>query len=188
MPYEPIAKNSALEIDKGSRLKDRGEGIWTVSSSFSGSTSVKVTLILLDPSVKNYFYNKHVQRRGESSKFVMDLRNPRRTGGDYAYSMEQVGDKVLSANTNKSTTIRLDRIDLSHMIFKMAEALVKVHSKIPLNVYTEHMTDVDFLIGDAVSSVDGAKQVFHSDVAIGGEKTADSGTAMTFNISHCVRA
>ena len=188
MPYEPITKNTDLEIGKGSRLKDRGEGTWTVSSSFSGSTPVKITLILLDPAKGNFFYNKHVQRRGESAKFVMDLRNPKKSGGDYGFAMDQVGTSVISKNTNKSTTIRLDRIDQSHMIFKIAEALYKVHSTIALDTYTEHMTDVDFVSGDAVISLDGAKQVFHSDVAIGGEKTADSDTAMTFNISHCVQA
>lgn len=188
MPYEPIHKNAEMEIAKGSRLKDRGEGTWTVSSSFSGSTSVKVTLILLDPANGNFFYNKHVLRRGESAAFVMDLRNPKKSGGDYDYSMYQIGGSVLSKNTNQSTTIRLDRIDLSHMIFKMAEALFKVHKSIPLNTYTAHMTDVDFLIGDAVISVKGGKQSFHSDVSIGGEKTADAGTEMTFNVSHCVRA
>ena len=185
MPYEPIQKNSNLEIDKGSRLKDRGEGTWTVSSTFSGSTPVKVTITLLDPSKGNFFYNKHVQRRGETAQFVMDMRNPKRTGGDYGYSIDQVGSSVVSKNINKSTTIRLSKIDHSHMMFKMAEALFKVHASIPLATYTEHITDVDFVIGDAVITLDGSKQSYHSSVSIGGEKTADSGGALAFNISHC---
>lgn len=188
MSYESINQNKAMGIGKGSRLKEREIGIWTVSSPFSGATSVKVTLILLDESVGNTFYNKHVQRRGESPEFVKALRNPRTTGGDLGYSVSQVGMGVLTANFNKSTTIRLDRIDLSHMLYKMAEALHAVSSKVPLNVYQGHLTDVDFEIGDAVAYVNGGKKSFHSAIAIGGTKSADTGTSMTFNISHGVTA
>jgi hypothetical protein len=188
MPYESINQNKAMGIGKGSRLKEREIGIWTVSSPFSGSTSVKITLILLDESTGNTFYNKHVQRRGESPEFVKDLRNPRTTGGDIGYSMSQVGMGVLNANFNKSTTIRLDRIDLSHMLYKMAEALYAASAKIPLGIYQGHLAEVDFEIGDAVAFMNGAKKSFCSSIAIGGTKTADDGTKMTFDISHGVTA
>ncbi|MCD9027861.1 hypothetical protein LDO26_06540 [Luteimonas sp. BDR2-5] len=175
-----------MEIGKGARLKHRGEGTWTVSSAFSGSGSVKVTLVLLDESSGNLFYNKHVRRRGEDADFIRKLRNPGKNDGDYGYAISEVGLKAVTANLNKFTVISLERIDLSHMLFKMAEALHAASSKIPLKVYQNHLTEVDFVVGGSVVLVDGQKESLSSSIGIGGTKTADDGVNMTFEISHGV--
>ena len=79
----------------------------------------ELTLILAQAYSQNTFYEKHVLREGESAAGVAAQRKKLGSNGNYF--------GVAGANTNHSTFILLDRIEIRRMILGLGRCVLENH-------------------------------------------------------------
>jgi hypothetical protein len=167
---------------------------YTVCSDFGTDSYAEVCVKLQDESCGNTFYNKHVLRRGEDPKEILELRNSMRNASfdvDGIQKAQGMNIGLSARGASASTVICLEKTDFNIMIFNFAQCLYEEYVKGTFAAQNQNYeVQIMFKAAQCVYSLGRGKGRggWYQSMIVGAQLNAEDTAEYeySFSVNHCV--